>query len=65
MPCSIRDHYLNFKNNILTHDVKAENCIAEDALKRKEYEKMMDKYDKQLDKLTRPIWEKKYKAENE
>jgi len=63
MPCSIRDHYSNFKNKILTPDVKAENPVAEESLKSKEYEKMMDKFDKQLDMLTRPIWEDEYRAD--
>ncbi len=60
MPCSIRDHYKNFKYNILTPDVKGEDEEAEAVLYDPEYKRMMVKYDQKLQKLTESIFQKKY-----
>ena len=60
MPCSIRDHYNNFKHNILTSDAKGENEEAEAILHDPEYEKMMDDFDTKLQKLTESIFHEKY-----
>ncbi|MGF7141151.1 radical SAM/SPASM domain-containing protein [Roseimarinus sediminis] len=55
MPCAIRDHYLNFRDNILPSNVKAENKEASDAYRSVEYRKAMDYYDKELSKLIEKI----------
>ena len=60
MPCSIRDHYENFKYNILTPDAKGEDEEAEAVLHDPEYEKMMIEFDQQLQKLTKGIFKEKY-----
>ena len=60
MPCSMRDHYVNFTKNILTDKVAGENEAAQDILSEEEYLKKMDDYDKELSALTQPIWEKEY-----
>ncbi|VVB80190.1 Radical SAM superfamily protein [uncultured archaeon] len=60
MPCSIRDHFENFKKNIYCEGVKPENTDAALAIKSKEYEEEMKKFDTTLAKLTDPIWEKDY-----
>lgn len=60
MPCSIRDHYENFKYNILTPDVKGEDEEAEAALHDPQYESIMKKYDEDLQKLTEHIFYEKY-----
>ncbi|MCI2082795.1 MAG: radical SAM protein [Bacteroidales bacterium] len=64
MPCSIRDHYLNFKKAILTDNTNGENEVAQDIMSEEEYVKHFDDYDRELSDLTQPIWEKEYlKAE--
>jgi hypothetical protein len=60
MPCSIRDHYENFKHNILTPDAKGEDEEANAVLLDPEYEKMMIEFDDKLQKLTERIFQKKY-----
>ncbi len=60
MPCSIRDHYENFRKNILTDDVKPEDSDADTALKSDEYYEKMKQYDEHLQKLTQKLWEKEY-----
>lgn len=60
MPCSIRDHFDNFKKNIYCDGVKPENSDAAEAIKSKEYEKVMREFDEDLEKRTKPIWEKEY-----
>jgi len=57
MPCSIRDHYRNFKENIITADAKAENIEAAEALKSEDYLEVLDKFDDELEELTLPILE--------
>ncbi|MCD4746919.1 MAG: radical SAM protein [Bacteroidales bacterium] len=59
MPCSIRDHYKNFKENILTNDSKPENKQAADALKNTNYFQNMINYDEELTKLTENIHKEK------
>lgn len=60
MPCSIRDHYDNWRKNIATPDVKGENKDAEAALKSKDYKEALDEFDKAVEKLTVPIWNQEY-----
>jgi len=56
MPCSIRDHYDNFRKNILTESAIGENIEAEEILHSSEYFEFMKKYDKELKLLTDKIW---------
>ncbi len=58
MPCSIRDHFHNFKQNIFQG--KGEDEIAEQAIHSEEYEKTLEEFDEELETLTRPIWKKEY-----
>lgn len=58
MPCSIRDHFGNFKKNIL-HG-KGEDAIATEAINSKEYEKALNDFDEELEKLTLPMWKKEF-----
>ena len=60
MPCSIRDHYENFKYNILTPDAKGEDKDAEAVLLDPEYEKMMKEFDEELQRLTEGIFYEDY-----
>lgn len=60
MPCSIRDHYDNFRKNILSKSAIGENIEAEEILHSSEYYEFMKKYDKELKLLTDKIWEKEY-----
>lgn len=60
MPCSIRDHYDNFRKSILTDDAKPEDESAEKILRSEAYYRGLMEYDRQLEQLTEPIWEKEY-----
>jgi MoaA/NifB/PqqE/SkfB family radical SAM enzyme len=60
MPCSIRDHYANFRENILPDHAKGETKEAEESLKDPNYYKTLVEYDKRLEELTEDIWEKEY-----
>ena len=60
MPCSIRDHYKNFRENIITGDAKPEDKQAAEALKDAIYFQAMVNYDEELTKLTENINEYEY-----
>jgi MoaA/NifB/PqqE/SkfB family radical SAM enzyme len=60
MPCSIRDHYLNFKNNIITPEVKSEDEETRELLQDKEFEKVMDDFDTKLQTISEEIYYKEY-----
>lgn len=60
MPCSIRDHYANFRENILSSGAKGENREADEILKDDEYYRNMLKYDQELKALTDEIWRNEY-----
>jgi len=60
MPCSIRDHWENFRKNILSKKAKPEDKCAEEALSSKEYTKTLKEFDEELEKKTKPIWEEEY-----
>jgi len=60
MPCSIRDHYNNWRENIATPDIKPENKDAADSLTSKEYREHLKKFDEELHKLTDKVWEEEY-----
>ncbi len=63
MPCSIRDHYKNFKYNIAKQEVKPEDKNALIAIKDSEYEKKMIEYDERLRTLTEKIWREEFLKE--
>ncbi len=65
MPCSIRDHWIQFRNNILTKNTKPEDVYAKQALESKEYNEALENFDKELSEKTEPIWKKEYLEENE
>jgi len=65
MPCSIRDHWLNFRKNILTKISKPEDEYAKEALKSKNYENVLKEFDEELAGKTEPIWKEEYLEENE
>ncbi|MCK4639040.1 MAG: hypothetical protein KAT33_06435, partial [Bacteroidales bacterium] len=60
MPCSIRDHYKNFRENIITDKTKPEDKQAAEALKDAIYFQTMVNYDEELAKLTENINEYEY-----
>ncbi len=60
MPCSIRDHYNNFRENILGEENTGEDDIANEILSDKTYFERMKQYDRELHRLTDPIWNKEY-----
>ena len=60
MPCSIKDHWSNFRKNILTKTAKPEDKEAEEALKSKEYNKTLKQFEKEMTELSEPIWKKEY-----
>jgi Predicted Fe-S oxidoreductases len=59
-PCSIRDNYQNFRENILTPDAMGIDEEAKNALKDEEYKKIMIEYGTELKKLTRKIYNEKF-----
>lgn len=59
-PCSIRDNYANFRENILTTDAKPIDLPAKLALDDDKYYKKLVDYDNELKKITQPVWEKEY-----
>jgi len=63
MPCSIRDHWANFKENILSKNTKPEDEYAKEAVESAEYSKSLEEFDEELDKKTKPIWLKEYLGE--
>ncbi|MGE4586231.1 MAG: radical SAM protein, partial [Mangrovibacterium sp.] len=63
-PCSIRDNYRNFRENILTPDAKGMDKEAEEALQDEAYKKIMIEYDEELKKLTDKIYERKFQKSN-
>jgi hypothetical protein len=63
MPCSFRDHYKNFVENILTDDARPENPEAAEIMNNRDYFEKMNNYDMELKELTEPIWKYKYMKE--
>jgi hypothetical protein len=64
MPCSIKDHWDNFKENILTDDVKGENPDAESMKNDPVYDEILRKYDEELERLTMKIFTDEYLEEH-
>ncbi len=65
MPCSIRDHYANFRKNILPDHAKGESQEAEESLKDEDYYKTLVEYDNKLERLTEKLWDRKYMKKKE
>jgi len=63
MPCSIRDHYANFRKNILPSHAKGETKEADESLKDPNYYKTLVRYDEKLEELTEDIWQEEYMKE--
>jgi len=61
MPCSIRDHYANFRENILPNHARGESEEAEETLRNNQYYRKLVEYDRELEHLTEDIWEREYK----
>ncbi|MEM0465660.1 MAG: radical SAM/SPASM domain-containing protein [Candidatus Pacearchaeota archaeon] len=60
MPCSIRDNWKTFKKYVLTENSKPEDSAAKEFIESKEIDKLLEEFDDNLEKLTRPIWENEY-----
>ena len=60
MPCSIRDHYENFKNSILPSNAIPENKEAAEIMDDKEYYEALKKYGEELKTFTAKIWDEEY-----
>lgn len=60
MPCSIRDHYANFKRIVFQTRAKPEDQAAELAIKDKDYEKGLIDYDRRLRELTEDLWDEMF-----
>jgi len=60
MPCSIKDHFDNFKENILTDNAKPENPNAEEMRSDPVYADILRAYDTELERLTHKLFEEEY-----
>jgi MoaA/NifB/PqqE/SkfB family radical SAM enzyme len=65
MPCSIRDHYANFRRNILPENARGESHEADESLNDEKYYKRLVHYDNKLADLTEDIWNKEYLKKKE
>lgn len=63
MPCSFKDHFDNFKENILTEEAVGENEEAEAIRTDEEYSRRMADYDRELEELTEDIYKETYLQE--
>jgi MoaA/NifB/PqqE/SkfB family radical SAM enzyme len=60
MPCPIRDHYDEFFKILKEHNPEPIDENARAAMEDPEYFKGMVAYNREVDKLFKPIWEEKY-----
>lgn len=60
LPCSIKDHFENFKSNILSTTAKPENEEAIQMLADPEIEKALIRMEDELRQLTEKIWEEEF-----
>jgi MoaA/NifB/PqqE/SkfB family radical SAM enzyme len=60
MPCSIRDHFEDFKCNIKSEDAKPENEEAEHMVKDPAIEEALTRLEKDLEQLSNKIWQEEY-----
>ena len=58
-PCSIRDNYKYFRENILTPDIKPEDEHAQAALEDPEYYQKMVEFGENICQLTEPLWQER------
>jgi MoaA/NifB/PqqE/SkfB family radical SAM enzyme len=63
MPCSIKDNFKNFKENILTDSAKPKDEEAKHLADSKEMQEYLEKFDKELQEKSLPIWENEYLEE--
>lgn len=61
LPCSIRDHYKNFRENILSKNSKPEDEFAKISLEDKDYYNRLVKYEEDLKREFNPIWNNEFK----
>ncbi|MEO0131026.1 MAG: radical SAM protein, partial [candidate division WOR-3 bacterium] len=59
-PCPIRDHFLTAKKMIEEYGARPIDYAPEENLRAEEYVEKMANYDKELENLTKPIWENIY-----
>ena len=60
MPCSIRDHFEDFKCNIMSPEAKPENEEAEQMVKDPDIEEALIRMEKDLEQLSDKIWQEEY-----
>lgn len=60
MPCSIRDHFEDFKCHIMSPDAKSENQQAEQLLNDPDIEQTLIRLEKDLQQLSKTIWQEEY-----
>ena len=60
MPCSIKDHFDNFRENILTDNARAENPNAEEMRSDPVYADILREYDRELESLTDKLFKEEY-----
>lgn len=63
-PCFYRDHYQEFYKIAISSNVTPENEDAEKSIHSKEYYEFMVKFDKELEELSTPVWDKLTKQGN-
>jgi MoaA/NifB/PqqE/SkfB family radical SAM enzyme len=63
-PCSMRDNYHDFRTKILTDDVHPDDKNAEEALLDPAYYQRLNEFDKELWKLTYPMWQERAKVKD-
>jgi MoaA/NifB/PqqE/SkfB family radical SAM enzyme len=60
MPCSIRDHFEDFKCNIMSPEAKPENEQAEQMMEDPAIEEALIRLEKDLEQLSDKIWQEEY-----
>ena len=60
MPCSIRDHWSNFRKNILTEESKPADLSAREALNSPQFAETLKKFDRELEELSVPLWKTEF-----
>jgi MoaA/NifB/PqqE/SkfB family radical SAM enzyme len=60
MPCSIRDHFEDFKCNIMCPEAKPENEQAEQMVMDPDIEEALIRLEKDLEQLSDKIWQEEY-----
>jgi MoaA/NifB/PqqE/SkfB family radical SAM enzyme len=60
MPCSIRDNYKAFRNDIITDNIIPEDKMAEKAMNDTDYYNRMIDYDDTYREITEEYWQKRF-----